>query len=93
MASELVKYGFMLPRNMTGAHMAKDRFHEYLDYCEANDPISPGDFIELVGDKTTLAWSRLIIDLRDTWQAGRLERVKTSNGGCAYVRPTRQSRV
>lgn len=71
--------------------MPRDRFYDYLDYCDENGPISPGDFIEQVArDRTTLAWTRLVNDLRDTWKAGKLERVKTSNGGCAYVRPAPQ---
>lgn len=73
--------------------MPKDRFHEYLDYCDSNGPVSPGDFIEAVDDHSLLAWTRLVNDLRDTWKAGRLERVKTSNGGCAYVRPNHDSPV
>lgn len=68
--------------------MPKDRFHEYLDYCDSNEPVSPGDFIEtVVRDRTTLAWTRLTRDLLDTWKAGKLQKVRTTNGGAAYVRP------
>lgn len=67
--------------------MAKDRFHEYLDYCENVEPVSPGDYLEsVVRVKETLAWTRLVNDLRDTFNAGKLRKVQTTNGGAAYVR-------
>lgn len=67
--------------------MPKDRFHEYLDYCEKKELVSPGDFIEMViKDRTTLAWTRLMCDLIDTYKAGKLQKVKTTNGGAAYIR-------
>lgn len=69
--------------------MAKDRFHEYLDYCENVEPVSPGDYLEeVVKTAELLAWTRLTTDLHDTFQAGRLRKVKTTNGGVAYVRAT-----
>jgi hypothetical protein len=72
--------------------VAKDRFHAYLDYCENFEPVSPGDYLEqVVGTTETLAWTRLMIDLKDTFDAGRLRKVKTTNGGTAYVRGTVQA--
>lgn len=70
--------------------MPKDRFYDYLEHCEKISPISPGDYIELVCDRTTLAWTRLVRDLIDTCNAGRLEKIKTPNGGIAYVRSTQK---
>ena len=66
--------------------MAKDRFHEYLDHCENVEPVSAGDFLEQKGVIESLAWTRLVIDLKDTFDAGRLRKVRTTNGGVAYVR-------
>lgn len=72
--------------------MAKDRFHAYLDYCENVEPVSPGDYLEVVlGVTEVLAWTRLVNDLRDTFNAGRLRKVNTTNGGAAYVRGTVQA--
>lgn len=66
--------------------MAKDRFHEYLDYCENVEPVSVGDYLERINVAEALAWTRLMIDVKDTFDAGRLQKVKTTNGGVAYLR-------
>lgn len=67
--------------------MPKDRFHAYLDYCDAIELIGVGDYIEMVARSETLAWTFLMRDLKDTYKAGKLVRVRTSNGSAAYVRP------
>lgn len=66
--------------------MVRDRFHEYLDYCENNEPVSVGDYIELVAKGEVMAWTRLMQDVHDTYKAGRLRKVSLSNGGAAYLR-------
>lgn len=68
--------------------MPKDRFHEYLDYCEKTEPVSVGDYIELVAKGETLAWTFLMRDVHDTFKAGKLRKIKTENGGVAYLRAT-----
>lgn len=65
----------------------KDRFHDYLDYCENTEPVSVGDYIErVVKTHEVLAYTRLLIDVKDTYKAGKLKKVKLDNGGAAYVR-------
>lgn len=67
--------------------MPKDRFHEYLEYCDAVEVIGVGDYIEKVARGETLAWTFLMRDLFDTYKAGKLVRVLSANGSAAYVRP------
>lgn len=67
--------------------MPKDRFHEYLDYCDTTEILGVGDYIEKFARGETLAWTFLMRDIRDTYKAGKLVRVKTDNGSAAYVRP------
>lgn len=67
--------------------MPKDRFHEYLDYCDTIEIIGVGDYIEKVARSETLAWTFLMRDLMDTYRAGKLVKVTTQNGSAAYVRP------
>jgi len=66
----------------------KDRFHEYLDYCDNVEIVGVGDWIEKYARGETLAWTFLMRDLLDTYKAGKLKRVTTENGSAAYVRPT-----
>lgn len=66
--------------------MPKDRFHAYLDYCDAIELIGVGDYIEMVARSETLAWTFLMRDLMDTYRAGKLVRVITGTGSAAYVR-------
>lgn len=66
--------------------MPKDRFHEYLDYCDTTEIIGVGDYIEKVARSETLAWTFLMRDLMDTYRAGKLVKVVTDNGSAAYVR-------
>lgn len=69
--------------------MPRDRFHDYLDKCE-REPVSPGDFLEEVREeRATQTYVRLVTDLLDTYEAGRLKRVILSNGGAAYLRRMR----
>ncbi len=67
--------------------MPRDRFHDYLDYCEKTELIGVGDYIEKVARGETLAWTFLMRDVMDTYRAGKLVRVVTENGSAAYVRP------
>lgn len=67
--------------------MPKDRFHEYLDYCDTVEIIGVGDYIEKVARGETLAWTFLMRDVKDTYRAGLLVKVVTENGSAAYVRP------
>lgn len=67
--------------------MPKDRFHEYLDYCDSVEIIGVGDFIEKKARGETLAWTFLMRDVHDTFKAGKLVRVIAKNGSAAYVRP------
>lgn len=67
--------------------MPKDRFHSYLDYCDTVEAIGVGDYIEMVAPRETLAWTMLMRDCLDTYNAGKLKRVITANGSAAYVRP------
>lgn len=71
--------------------MARDRFHAYIDHCENVEPLSVGDYLEKLRVNESLAWTRLMIDVRDTFDAGRLRKVKTANGGTAYVRKSAQA--
>lgn len=65
----------------------KDRFHDYLDYCENIEPVSVGDYIEKVcRANEVLAWTRLLHDVKDTYKAGKLRKLQLQNGGAAYVR-------
>lgn len=66
--------------------MPKDRFHEYLDYCENVKPVSVGDYIEMVARGEVLAWTYLIRDVKDTFKAGLLKKIPLTDGGAAYVR-------
>ena len=66
--------------------MVRDRFHEYLDYCENTEMLSVGDFIERVAKGEVLAWTHLMRDVLDTYKAGRLRKISLENGGAAYVR-------
>lgn len=66
-----------------------DRFHDYLDHCENVALIGPGEYIEMVAPSEKLAWTRLVIDLRDTWKAGSLLKLRAENGSAAYVRVTK----
>lgn len=66
--------------------MVRDRFHDYLDYCENVEPVSVGDYIELVARGEIMAWTQLMRDIRDTFNAGRLLKITLANGGAAYVR-------
>lgn len=68
--------------------MAKDRFHDYLDYCEKVEPVSVGDYVEMTARGEVLAWTRLMRDVKDTFHAGRLKKISLDNGGAAYVRAT-----
>jgi hypothetical protein len=68
--------------------MPKDRFHEYLDYCDGIEIMGVGDYIEQVARGETLAWTFLMRDVHDTYKAGKLVRVTAANGSAAYVRPT-----
>lgn len=65
----------------------RDRFHEYLDYCDTVEIIGVGDYIEQVARGEILAWTYLMRDLHDTYKAGKLKRVTVENGSAAYVRP------
>lgn len=65
----------------------KDRFHQYLDYCDATEIIGVGDFIERFAKSETLAWTQLLRDCMDTYNAGLLTKTKADNGSTAYVRP------
>lgn len=65
----------------------KDRFYDYLEYCENVEPVSVGDYIEsVVRSNEVLAWTHLMRDVNDTYKAGRLTKIKLDNGGAAYVR-------
>ena len=67
--------------------MAKDRFYEYLEYCETIQPVSVGDYIEqVVHTRELLAWTRLMHDVYDTYRAGKLKKIQLANGGAAYIR-------
>lgn len=64
-----------------------DRFHDYLDYCENVELVSVGDYIEKVVQRSeVLAWTHLMRDVRDTFNAGKLQKIPLDNGGAAYVR-------
>lgn len=73
-----------------------DFFYDYLEYCENAELIGPGEFVELLdrhrlgggvrGKTKPLTWTRLTIDLLDTWKAGTLLRQRTNKGSAAYVR-------
>jgi len=64
----------------------KDRFHEYLDYCENTRPVSVGDYIEQVAKGEVMAWTYLMRDIHDTYRAGKLKKIPLDNGGAAYIR-------
>lgn len=65
----------------------RDRFHDYLDYCENSEPVSVGDYIEkVVKSNEVMAWTQLVRDVKDTYNAGRLKKIILDNGGAAYVR-------
>lgn len=71
--------------------MAKDRFYDYLDYCEQTQPVSVGDYIErVVRTSEVLAWTQLMRDVNDTYRAGKLRKIKLDNGGVAYLRNWRE---
>lgn len=67
--------------------MPVDRFYDYLEYVKAHGPIGVGDYLEAIKEDTPMAWSQLLFDLRDTWKAGKLNKVITSNGSAAFVPP------
>lgn len=64
----------------------KDRFHAYLDYCEDVEPVSVGDYIEQVARGEVMAWTVLMRDVKDTYNAGLLKKITLDNGGVAYIR-------
>lgn len=69
-----------------------EHFHAYLEYCEYAQLIGPGEFIEMEDRRrgcNLLAWTRLVVDLKDTYGAGMLLRTRAENGSVAYVRKER----
>lgn len=66
----------------------KDRFYEYLDYCENVELIGPGEYVEKFASSESLAWTKLTNDLVDTHKAGLLDKKYAANGSAAYVRKT-----
>lgn len=71
--------------------MRRDKFHDYLDYCERVRPVSVGDYIEQLRYGSRLSvreFNALIVDVLDTYHAGLLVKIPLDNGGVAYVRKT-----
>ena len=71
---------------MSKLENAPDLFYQYLEYNENVELIGPGEYVEIHARNAPLAWTRLMIDLLDTWRAGRLLRLRAQNGSAAYIR-------
>ena len=67
----------------------RDRFHDYLKYCETVQPVTVGEYIERIGYEprpTHPAFMKLARDVIDTYEAGLLIKVPLKRGGTAFIR-------